>query len=218
MAAEPARSETTDLPLAEHPVLWRMGRLRRVEAGTVLLAASCEVTEVFVVRGGILQLEVRHETGGRQPVEVISRGGIVGDEAVLAGGCTTVDIVAETAAAVLAIPASTLMRALNESPGLAQRWLASLAARSEHTRQRMRCLQTHGLTGRVAAVLVDHCIRQSNGTWAVELSHTTIAGLVGARRQSVSRVFAELRDAGLVSNGYRRVVVHDQPGLEALTP
>lgn len=215
MAVEPARPDSATLPLGELPVLWRMGHLRRVAAGTVLLAASCEVTEVFVVRGGVLHLAGRHEAGGRQPVEVVTRGGIVGDEALLAGRPMDVDVVAAAAAAVLEIPAATLVRALGESTGLAQRWLASLAERSQHTRHRLRCLQTPGLTGQVAAVLLDHCARQPDGTWAVELSHATIAGLVGARRQSVSRAFAELRHAGLVSNGYRRVMVHDWEGLQA---
>lgn len=213
MAAEPARPESAALPLGELPVLWRMGRLRRVAAGGVLLAASCEVTEVFVVQSGILHLAARHEAGGRQPVEVVTRGGIVGDEALLAGRPMHVDVVAQTDAALLAIPASALVPALRESPGLAQRWVASLAARGEHTRQRMRSLQTRGLTGQLVAVLIDECVQQPDGTWAVELSHATLAGLVGARRQSVSRALAELRDAGLVSNGYRRVVLHDRTAL-----
>lgn len=215
MAAEPARPQDTGLSLAEHPVLWSIGRLRRVAAGTLLLTGSSQVTEVFVVRSGVLQFAVRHSGGGRQPIEVVTRGGIVGDDAVLADCCMGVDVVVETSASVLAIPASTLVRALYESPALAQRWLTSLAARSQRTHQRMRCLQTQNLTGQVAAVLVDHCVRQPDGTWAVELSHATIAGLVGARRQSVSRTLAELRHAGLVSNCYRRVVLHDRAGLEA---
>lgn len=204
------------MKLDEHPMLRRIGRLRRVEAGTVLFAAPCDVVEVVIVRSGTFHLAVPHGQGGRQPVEIVGPGGTFGDEALLAGRPMAFDVVAETPATVLALPASSLVRALRESPELAQRWLASLAERSLGARERLRSLQTQPLTGQVAALLLAECTGRSDGTWMAELSHETIAGLLGARRQSVSRVFAELRQAGLVSNGYRRVVLHDRAALQAL--
>lgn len=216
MAEQLARREHTGHNLGDHPVLRRIGQLRRVEAGTVLFAAPCDVAEVFVVRRGRFHLAVRQGRGGRQPIEITGPGGVLGDEALLTGSPMTFDVVAETAATVLAIPAANLLRALEEAPGLAQRWLASLAERSQRTREHLRCLQTHRLTEQVAAVLLEQSTPRGDGTWTADLSHETIAGLLGARRQSVSRAFGELREAGLVSNGYRRVVLHDRAGLEAL--
>lgn len=216
MEGQAARREAASSKLGDHPVLQRIGHVRRVQAGTVLVTAPCDVAEVLIVRSGTVHLTVRHHGGGRQAVEVCCGDAVIGDEALLAGRPMTFDVVAETAATVLAIPASALLRALGECPGLAQRWLTSLAVRSQRTRRRLRWLQTHRLTGQIAAVLLDECTPRADGTWTVELSHDTIAGLLGARRQSVSRVFAELREAGLVSNGYRSVVVHDRAALEAL--
>jgi CRP-like cAMP-binding protein len=43
----------------------------------------------------------------------------------------------------------------------------------------------------------------------VTSSRTTIAYLLGARRQSVTRVLGELKRRGLVSSGYGRTVIHD---------
>ncbi len=47
----------------------------------------------------------------------------------------------------------------------------------------------------------------------VTLSHTTISHLLGARRQSVTRVLGELKRRGIVSSGYGRTVIHDAAGL-----
>ncbi len=45
------------------------------------------------------------------------------------------------------------------------------------------------------------------------MSHTTISHLLGARRQSVTRVLGELKRRGIVSSGYGRTVIHDAAGL-----
>ena len=55
--------------------------------------------------------------------------------------------------------------------------------------------------------------RRHDGGWMVRLSHATIAQLLGVRRQSVSRVLAPLRERGLVTSGYRTIVLLDLPGL-----
>jgi hypothetical protein len=53
-------------------------------------------------------------------------------------------------------------------------------------------------------------------TSIARLSHTAIAHLLGARRQSVTRVVRELRDRGLIQTGYGVVELLDLDGLAAV--
>ncbi|MFD0748375.1 helix-turn-helix domain-containing protein [Phytohabitans flavus] len=50
----------------------------------------------------------------------------------------------------------------------------------------------------------------------VPLSQAEIASLVGGAEASVHRVFTDLRQRGLLSVGYRRLVVHDLEALQAM--
>lgn len=43
----------------------------------------------------------------------------------------------------------------------------------------------------------------------MRLSHATLVGMLGARRQSVSRALARFRKAGVVSGGYRLIKLND---------
>lgn len=54
------------------------------------------------------------------------------------------------------------------------------------------------------------------GGRAVRLSHLTMAHLLGARRQSVTRVLGELRRLGLVSTRYGVTVLEDEKGLRLI--
>jgi len=71
----------------------------------------------------------------------------------------------------------------------------------------MMAVLTRSLAAQVATVLLEY--RIANGAWLVFLSQETMADLLGARRQSVSRVLAESREQGLVGSSYRRIELLD---------
>jgi CRP-like cAMP-binding protein len=68
----------------------------------------------------------------------------------------------------------------------------------------------------VAFLLLEHAEMSGDGPPVLQLSHDVIAQLLGARRQSVSRVLGGLRDRGLVTTAYRRLVLEDPDGLQAV--
>ncbi len=69
------------------------------------------------------------------------------------------------------------------------------------------------LIAQVAYLLLELQEQDASGRCVARLSHTMIAHLLGARRQSVTRVVGELRDRGLVETGYGCTVLLDLPGL-----
>ncbi len=76
-------------------------------------------------------------------------------------------------------------------------------------------MMTRRLEAQVAFILLEQQ-EQASGRLVVRLTHEVIADLVGARRQSVSRVMRTLTEAGLIKSGYGQVEVLDVLGLEAL--
>jgi CRP-like cAMP-binding protein len=65
----------------------------------------------------------------------------------------------------------------------------------------------------VAGLLLDEADERGE----VHLSQATIAGLLGASRQSVNEALAELRERGAVETGYRVIRLVDRAAATAVS-
>ena len=68
--------------------------------------------------------------------------------------------------------------------------------------------------GRIARLLLD--LAEESGTNAIEksLTHQTIAQMIGASRETVSRAMKDFQDAGWITVERRRIALADRPALE----
>lgn len=189
----------------------RAADIRTAPAGTVLIRSGDAVETVFVVQRGKVHLAAPHHSG-RHVVAVIQSCGVIGDIPLFCEIAMPFDAIAADDSDIIAIPTDALRGFLATSPDLCLRWVASVAKRFAQTQHRMSALLIRDLPARVATVLLEERLR-SDGTWAVRMAQETIAQLSGVRRQSVARVLAEWRSAGLVSTGYRDIVLHDLDAL-----
>jgi CRP-like cAMP-binding protein len=208
-----ARTDLTPLQQSDIDHLERVVKVRHEPQGTVLITAGATVDAVYVVRSGEVRLATRRPLGGRQLVGLIREGGVVGDIPMFCERPMPFDALTGQQTTILEISRRQLLTMLTQSPSLSLRWMTSLAKRLEQTQHRMVSLLTKDLTMQVALLLLDERERETGGSWVVRLSHGTIAQLLGVRRQSVSRVLAALRRDGLVTSGYRTIVLRDLRGL-----
>ncbi len=211
-----ARSDLSPLAPEDIPRLEAICTPRSVAGGTLLLSAGADAERIYVVRRGEVQLAVRKPLG-RQTVALVRTGGVIGDIPMLCGKPMPFDAVATRDSAVLELEQRRLVGLLRTSPTLSLRWTTSVAKRMEENQQRILALLTMDLAGQVATILLDEREAPSaGGEPVVRLSHAVIAQLLGARRQSVSRVMRDMRRRRLVEGGYRHVALLDLEGLAAL--
>ena len=192
--------------------LRRSGTVRHVEAGTVVAAAGSPATHVQVVAAGELELMARQDVG-RVTMAVVRTGGVIQDIPMLLGKPMPFDAIATRDTEMIALSRHCFSELLHSSPTLAIRWMTSIARRLDEDRRRLVVVTSKPLIAQVAYLLLDLGEVDSTGRRSVRLSHTTLAHLLGARRQSVTRVIAELRAQGLVSTSYGVTVVDDPDGL-----
>ena len=112
---------------------------------------------------------------------------------------------------ILSIDSLSLHGLLKERPGLAWRWLHSVSTRVAGFWFRVVEILAGGLEAQVASVLVR---RAEHGV--VNLSQSSLAELVGARRTSVNRVLKGLEAQGFIKVRYGQVEVLDEAGLGAI--
>lgn len=211
-----ARTDLSPLTASDIVALEDASAPRRIDAGTMLVSAGATVTHVHIVREGRVHLAIRNPTLGRQTIGIVGPGGVVADIPLLTQQEMPFDAFADIDSTVLSIERDRLLTMLGESPSLSLRWTTSVAQRLEETQRRLVTLLTKDLASQIATVLVDHRTRDQ-GTWMVQMPHQTIAHLLGARRQSVSRVLGQMRRDGLVRSRYGSVEILDLDGIAALS-
>lgn len=197
---------------AELAELRSFGSVRSVDAGTVVAAAGSPATHVQVVSDGELELKARVESG-RVTMAVVRTGGVIMDIPLLLGNPMPFDAIASRDTEMVALSRQRWTQLLSASPSLSLRWMTSIARRLDDDRRRLVVVTSKPLIAQVAYLLLDLAEPGTEGQSVVRLSHTTMAHLLGARRQSVTRVIADLRRRGLVVTSYGVTVLLDLDGL-----
>jgi CRP-like cAMP-binding protein len=188
------------------------GSVHHADAGTVVAASGSKVTHVQVVSDGELELRARLDEG-RATMAVVRTGGVIADIPLLLNAPMPFDAIASRDTECIALSRQRWTELLTRYPDLALRWMTSIARRLDDDRRRLVVVTSKPLVAQVAYLLLDLAEDGPAGEPVVKLSHTTIAHLLGARRQSVTRVFADLKRRGLVETRYGSTVLLDEDGL-----
>lgn len=192
--------------------LRRLGSVHYADAGTVVAASGSKVTHVQVVTDGELELRARLDEG-RATMAVVRTGGVIADIPLLLNAPMPFDVIASRDSECIALSRQRWTDLLTSSPELALRWMTSIARRLDDDRRRLVVVTSKPLVGQVAYLLLDLTEDGPTGEPVVKLSHTTLAHLLGARRQSVTRVMGGLKRRGLVDSRYGLTVILDVDGL-----
>jgi CRP-like cAMP-binding protein len=194
--------------------LREFGTMRSAEPGEVVLTAGAPVKHVLAVVRGELDLMSRLQTG-RATMAVVRRGGVLADIPLLLDAPMPFDVVATQPSDLIALSREPWMELVTSSPALCLRWMTSIARRLDNDRRRLVMVQSRPLIAQVAYLLLDLADRDDDPP-RVRLSQATMAQLLGARRQSITRVLSELRERGFIETGYATTDIVDEQGLTAL--
>lgn len=192
-----------------------VGAEEYVDPGHRLLTAGDKVDHVLVVGSGEVELLAR--TGaGRRVMAVVRKGGVIGDIPLFLEAPMPFDAVVSRRALVCELDRDALLAFLTSAPSASLRWMRSIALRLDDDRRRLMAILTSDLKAQVAFLLLEHAEPNPGAQPMVHLTHEVIAQLLGARRQSVSRVIADLREEGLLTSAYRRIVINDAEALQGV--
>jgi CRP-like cAMP-binding protein len=92
--------------------------------------------------------------------------------------------------------------------------LTELSRRLRRADDKIGGLVLLDVPGRIARLLLD--LAEESGTNALEktLTHQTIAQMIGASRETVSRAMKDFQDAGWITVERRRIALADRAALE----
>ena len=176
--------------------------------GTHLIKEGEDSVAAFVIRSGDVEL-FRSRKSGRLIVGRVGSGAVIGDIAMLRAQPYISSARAVTPVKAFMIDRSKLLPVLIEHPTIAMRWLVAGLNQLEATQRRVLRLMRGSVKEQVAEMVLDDSDRYGE----LHLSQASLAGLLGASRQSVNEALSELRDAGAVETGYRVITLADREAL-----
>ena len=107
-------------------------------------------------------------------------------------------------------------RRVEESPAVAWALLTALSRRLRRADDQIGGLVLLDVPGRVARLLLDAAHEGGGDVIEKRLTHQTIAQMIGASRETVSRTMRDFQDRGLISVRGRQIAVGDRAALEAV--
>jgi len=193
--------------------LARLFEPRRVRRGKVLYRPDAPAEEVFWLELGWVRLYRLDEEGEEVTIGVVGPGELFGEAALLPGREYGHYAEVMVPGALYAAAGWKLMKMAERSPEVGELLARLLAERLWRAQKRLLDRRYRAVEERLAALLLT-LAREGEEGLEVRLFQKDLALLVGAGRETVSRLLARLAERGLLELGYGKVVLKDPAGLE----
>lgn len=205
------RGESAPLQTEDVSALAATLALRTFPPGSTLFRVGEQSQGVWIAHQGQIELSVGSGRG-RVVVQVLRACDVDGDIQSLLDmplpytGRALSDVVC------LFLARDDFEQLLVTHPGIARRWLSSVAQRLAASHVRVMSLLSGSLTTRVAKLLAYEAVQGR-----VEVPQRTLAAMLGVQRPSLNKVLKELERDGLIRISYGSIEVPDSARLVAGT-
>ncbi len=196
------RPDYLPLTKSDLEVLYAVGDIITRYAASHLFREGEEATSAYLIERGEVSL-YRGYGDERRVVARVGPGAVIGDIAMFSGEPYISSAQAIDHVTAFKFDRDRLLPELAQHPAICLRWLVAGLRQLEHTQRRV----IHLLHKTVRARVADLLLEEAGDAREVRLSQATIATLLGTSRQSVNEAIADLRNAGVVDSGYRRITV-----------
>ena len=193
--------------------------------GETIARRGARLAGVFAVAYGTVKLALRGPDGEERVLRVVSAGQSFGEPHALLGRVSDYDALALAECKVVVMPSQTILELAERNPRiarnlmmlLAQRWVDLLAAFQAATMRRG--------AQRLASYLEALAGSKGNGNGtngnatpgrlvvALPVSKTMVAGQLGVKKETLSRLLRQFETRGLIEVSRREIAILDRQGL-----
>lgn len=190
-------------------------RERFYPKGSVILFEHDPGDSLFVVRSGRVKVVLIGEDGREVILTVLGVGEHFGELSLIDDRPRSAHVIAMEDSTLLVLRREDFRMRVESSPKVAWALLSELSRRLRRADDKIGGLVLLDVPGRIARLLLD-LADESGGGEAIEktLTHQTIAQMIGASRETVSRAMKDFQDAGWITVQRRRIALADRRALE----
>jgi CRP/FNR family cyclic AMP-dependent transcriptional regulator len=190
-------------------------REQKFAKGAMIVSEGDAGDALYVVRSGEVKVVLSGEDGREVILHVLGVGEHFGELALIDGRPRSAHVVSTHASSLLVLRRADFRRQVEQNPQVAWGLMVELSRRLRQADGTIGSLVLLDVPGRVAKVLLEHATPGEPATLVKQLTHQTIAQMIGASRETVSRAMAEFQDKGLIAVQRRVVTITNRPALEA---
>jgi CRP/FNR family transcriptional regulator, cyclic AMP receptor protein len=201
----------------EDAELQRFAELTREKSypkGSVILFEDDPGDSLFIVRDGRVKVVLVGEDGREVILGVLGPGEHFGELSLIDEQPRSAHVIAMDDATLLALRSDDFRRRVEATPAMAWSLLLELSRRLRRADGKIGALALLDVPGRIARLLLDAAAEAGSDKLAKPLTHQTIAHMIGASRETVSRAMVEFQDAGWIGVERRTIRVLDRAALE----
>ena len=189
-------------------------RERTYPKGSVILFQGDPGDSLYVLRQGRAKVVLIGEDGREVILGVLEPGAHFGELALIDDQPRSAHVIAMEDSQLLILRREDFRRRVEANPTVAWALLTELSRRLRRADQKIGGLVLLDVPGRISRLLLDLSAETSNGTIEKPLTHQTIAQMIGASRETVSRAMKEFQEEGLIRVERRRIAVANRDALE----
>ncbi|MDB4906207.1 MAG: Crp family transcriptional regulator [Gemmatimonadetes bacterium] len=182
--------------------------------GSVILFEHDPGDSLYVVRAGRVKVVLIGEDGREVILGVLGVGEHFGELSLIDDRPRSAHVIAMEDAQLLVLRRDDFRRRVEASPRVAWSLLTELSRRLRRADEKIGGLVLLDVPGRIARLLLDMSQEAGGDTIEKALTHQTIAQMIGASRETVSRAMKDFQDATWIAVERRRITLSNRPALE----
>lgn len=190
-------------------------REKRAARGSLILLQGDAGDALFLVAAGQVKVVLIGEDGREVILSVLGPGAFFGELALLDDEPRSAHVVAMEDTLLYQLRREDFRARLRTSPEAGIAVLRELSRRLRRANTAIGGLALRDVAGRLAHLLLDLAAEEGGTRITRRLTHATIAQMVGASRETVSRALSDYAAAGVLQMSRREIVLLDRAALEA---
>lgn len=199
-----------NIPQPELVKLAAMARQENYAKNAEIMAEGDRSSGLYILLSGKVKVVLRSEEGKEIILAILNPTEFFGEMALLDEAPRSADIVAMAPTTVLVIAKSEFKNWLQRQPEMAFVIIKTLAQRLREADRKIGDLALMDVYGRVARALMGMAKEDSQGRMVVSenLSQQSLADIVGASREMVSRTLKDLAQVGHIWFDGKDIIVN----------
>ncbi|HET8772127.1 MAG TPA: Crp/Fnr family transcriptional regulator [Gemmatimonadaceae bacterium] len=191
----------------------RLLRPKSYPKGSVILFEDDQGDSLFIVRAGRVKVVLVSEDGREVILGILGVGEHFGELSLIDDEPRSAHVVAMEECTLLVLRREDFKRRVEQEPAVAWSMLLEMSRRLRRADEKIGALVLLDVPGRIAKLLLDAATEGDSDYLERPLTHQTIANVIGASRETVSRAMREFVEAGWITTERRRIRIADRAAL-----
>jgi len=182
--------------------------------GSVILFENDPGEALFIVRQGRVKVVLIGDDGREVILGMLGVGDHFGELSLIDDQPRSAHVIAVEDSTLIVLRRDDFRRCVEDAPAVAWAMLQALSGRLRRADDKIGGLVLLDVPGRISQLLLESSDAAASETLDRPLTHQTIAQMIGASRETVSRAMKEFQHKGWIAVERRRIRLTNRAALE----